>query len=151
MRRRSLLATFIVLASLTVGSAHAQAAGAAVLVPGLWEITVQTRTPILAAPLTHTVCIDKAHVTRPEPPKSRPNDDCQVAPDASAANETAYTVRCVKGKVTTTYRFIYSGDHFDGTVTIVRAKDEVHQVYTAKRISDCDDSPADAPVTSTAQ
>jgi len=49
-----------------------------------------------------------------------------------------------------TSRFIYSGDHFDGTVTIVRAKDEVHQVYTAKRISDCDDLPADAPVTTTA-
>jgi len=145
MRHRSFLATFIVLASLTAGSAHAQAPGAAVMVPGLWEITVQTRTPILAAPLSHTVCIDKMHVARPDPPKSRPTDDCQVSPDAAAANETAYTVRCTKRSVTTTSRFTYSGDHFDGAVTIHTADGEVQQIYTAVRISDCDDTPDTGP------
>lgn len=148
MRFRYFFAASIAFAVLTAGSACAQAA---VMVPGLWEITVQTRSPIVGPPITHTACIDKAHATRPDPPKSRASDDCQVTPVASAANETAYTVHCAKGNVTTTSHFIYSGDHFDGTVTIVRANDEVHQVYTAKRIGDCDDSPADAPVTSTAQ
>jgi hypothetical protein len=142
--------TLIVFAAFTA-TTRAQSAGAAVMVPGLWEITVQTKSPIVGPPITHTACIDKAHVTRPDPPKSRASDDCQVSPNSSAANETAYTVHCAKGNVTTTSRFTYSGDHFDGTVTIVTAKGEIHQVYTAKRISDCDDSPVDPPVTSTAQ
>ena len=142
MRHRLFLATLLVLAALTAGNARAQAAGAAVMVPGLWEITVQTRSPILAAPITHTVCIDKAHVTRPEAPKSKPTDDCQVLPDAAAGNETAYTVRCAKRHVTSTSRFTYSGDHFNGTVTITPASGEqIQQVYTAVRISDCYDLP----------
>jgi hypothetical protein len=145
MRQRSFPATFIVFAVLTAGSASAQATaptGPAVMVPGLWEITVQTRTPILAAPISHTVCIDKAHVARPDPPKSRPSDDCQVTPEASAGNETAYTVRCAKKNITSTSRFTYSGDHFTGTVTITPAAGEpVQQVYTAVRVSDCDDQP----------
>jgi hypothetical protein len=123
------------------GTANAQSAGPAVLVPGLWEITMQTRSPILAAPISHTVCIDKTQVTKPEPPKSKAHDDCQVLPDAASANQTAYTVRCAKRKVTSTSRFTYSGDHFEGTVTIKTADGEVQQVYTAVRIGDCDDLP----------
>lgn len=120
------------------------------MVPGLWEITVQTRSPIVGPLLTHTVCIDKAHVTRPEPPKSKATDDCQVSPDSAAANETAYTVRCAKRKITSTSRFSYSGDHFEGAVTINKADSEIHQVYTAKRIGDCDDAPLDPGAKSTA-
>ncbi len=148
MRHRSFLATFVVLAALTAGSARAQAAGAAVMVPGLWEITMQTRSPIVGPLLTHTVCIDKAHSVRPEPPKSKANDDCQVSPDAAAANETAYTIRCAKLKVTSTSRFRYSGNHFDGAVTINTADSEVRQTYTATRIGDCDPSP-DSDTTTT--
>jgi len=150
MRHRSFLATFIVLAALAAGSAHAQAAGAAVMVPGLWEITMQTRTPIVGPLLTHTVCIDKAHVTRPEPPKSRAIDDCQVSIDSAAANETAYTIRCAKRKITSTSRFSYSGDHFEGTVTISGPDSETSQVYTAKRIGVCDEVPPDPSATSAA-
>jgi len=141
MRHRSFLATFIIVAALTAGSAHAQAPGAAVMVPGLWEVTVQTRTPILGPLLTHTVCIDKAHVTRPDPPKSKPTDDCQVTPDGAAANETNYTIRCAKRNVTSTSKFTYSGNHFDGAVTIKSDSGEVQQVWTAIRVGDCDEFP----------
>jgi hypothetical protein len=150
MRFNQVVAMSVVFLSLIAGSAHAQSAGAAVMLPGLWEITVQTRSPILGPPITHTVCIDQAHVARPEPPKSKKNDDCQVTPDAAAANETAYTVRCAKKKVTSTSRFTYSGDHFDGTVTINTAGALVAQVFTAKRVGDCDDPLQDLPTTSTA-
>jgi hypothetical protein len=128
--------------------AEAQPAGAAVMTPGLWQITVQTQSPIVGPPITHTVCIDKAHVTRPEPPKSKPADDCQVSLDPAAANETAYTIHCAKRNVSSSSRFTYSGDHFDGTVKITTADAEVHQVYTALRIGDGDDplpSPAATP------
>jgi len=131
-------------------SSGVPAAEPPVIQPGLWEITVQTRSPILGPPITHTVCIAKARATPPAAPKSKPSDDCQVLADAAAANETAYTTRCAKRNVTSTLRFTYLGDHFDGTATIKTADAEIQQVYTAKRIGDCDEV-ADAPVTSTAQ
>jgi hypothetical protein len=119
-------------------SARAQSANAPVMLPGLWEITMQTRSPIVGALLTHTICIDKAQVARPDPPKSRPKDDCQVTPDAAAANETAFTIRCAKRKVTSTSKFTYSGTHYEGTVTINSPDGEVKQVYSALRVGECD-------------
>lgn len=127
------------IAVLTAANVRAQSSGAAVITPGLWEITVQTKSPIVGPPVTHTVCIDKTHVTRPDPPKSKPSDDCQATPDPSAANESAYTIRCAKRNVKSSSRFTYSGDHFDGTVTITTGDGEVHQVYSAKRVGECDD------------
>ena len=145
MRFRASLVMSITCFALVVGSVHGQSNAAPVLVPGLWEITVQTRSPILAAPISHTVCIDKRHVMLPEPPKSKPADDCQVAPNAAASNETAYTVRCQKLQVTTTSRFTYSGDHFAGSVTITSKDGEIQQVYTAVRVGECDNQPALTP------
>jgi hypothetical protein len=115
------------------------------MIPGLWEITVQTRSPIVGPPITHTVCIDKAHVQRPDPPASKPSDDCQVQPDAAAANETAYTVRCAKRGLTSALRFTYSGDHFEGTATITGADGEIRQTYTARRVGACDQPDAPPP------
>jgi hypothetical protein len=123
------------------GQIRAAAPAAPDITPGLWEITVQTRSPIVAAPISHTVCIDKANTSKPQPPKSKAHDDCQVMSDSAAANETAYTVRCAKRKVTSASRFTYFGDHFNGTVTIQTASGEVQQVYTAVRLGDCDDLP----------
>ena len=146
MRSTRLLMLSLIAATVVAGSAHAQSPGPAVLVPGLWEITVQARTPIVGPLLTHTVCIDKSHLVRPEPPKSRRIDDCQIRPDAAAANETAYTVHCAKKKVTTSSRFTYLGDHFNGTVTITSAEGEqVQQVYAGMRTGDCDDPPDQTP------
>jgi hypothetical protein len=151
MRFRIFGATSLAFVSFAVGSIQAQSAKVPVMLPGLWEITVQTRSPISGPPVTHTVCIDKEHVTKPDPPKSRPSDDCQVLPDASAGNESAYTIRCSKRNIVSTSRFTYSRDHFDGTIVITTANAEVHQVYAAKRIGDCDDDVPDQPATSTAK
>jgi len=141
MLLRSLLVISIMFAAINADSAQAQTAKTDVITPGIWEITVQTRSPIVAAPVSHTVCIDKTQVAKPEPPKSKAHDDCQVALDAAAANETAYTMRCAKRNVTSISRFTYSSDHFNGTVTIKTASGDVQQVYTAVRLSDCDDLP----------
>jgi hypothetical protein len=146
MRSSYFLMLSALVAAINISPVRAQSAapaGHAVMVPGLWEITVQTRSPIIAAPISHTVCIDKLHVTKPDPPKSRAKDDCQVTPDAGASNETAYTVHCVKKNLTSTSRFTYSGDHFNGSITIKNADGEFQQVYTAVRISDCDDDLGD--------
>jgi hypothetical protein len=125
-------------AALIATAARAQSPNAAAMAPGLWEITMQTRSPIVGALLTHNICINKPQVTPPGSPKSRASDDCQVLPDAAAANETAFTIRCAKQKVTSTSRFTYSGTHFEGTVTINSADGEVKQVYTASRVGECD-------------
>jgi hypothetical protein len=148
--RRFPFVVSVLLAALITGRAHAQSSAKEVMTPGLWEITVQTVSPIKGPPITQTVCIDKAHATRPSPPKSRTSDDCQVSTDAAAANETAYTVRCAKRKTTSSARFTYAGDHYDGTVTITTPDAEIHQVHTAKRIGDCDEPLTDPPVTTTA-
>lgn len=150
MRFRIFVATSIVFAALVATGVHAQTAKTDVMVPGLWEFTVQTRSPILGPPITHTACIDKAHATRPDPPKSRATDDCQVSSDSAAANETAFTIRCARRKITSTSRFSYSGDHFEGAVTVSGPDSEIKQVYTAKRIGDCDDVQLDPTATSTA-
>ena len=149
--RRLPVVISLAFAALLTGITHAQTAAKEVMIPGLWEITVQTVSPIKGLPITQTVCIDKAHSTRPSPPRSKASDDCQVSPDAATANETAYTVRCAKRKTTSSARFTYAGDHYDGTVTIITVDAEIHQVHTAKRIAACDEPLPDAPVTTTAQ
>jgi len=117
-----------------------------VMLPGLWEITVQTHSPITGPAIVRTVCIAKGHSARPDPPKTKPADDCQVLPSTASAAETAYTVHCAKQKVTTTARFTYAPDHFEGTVTIKNNDGELQQTYSAKRIGDCDDETADAGI-----
>src|SRR5262249_13609973 len=120
MRFRSFLgflAAFVIVAVAAITRAQ-QAPRAAVMTPGLWEITVQTKSPILGPPTTHTVCIAKAIVPPPAPPKSKASSDCRVQSDAAASNETAYTIRCAQAGTTSSWRFTYSGDHFDGTATI---------------------------------
>jgi hypothetical protein len=117
-----------------------------VLLPGLWEITVQTRTPIAGPPITHSTCVTKVESVLPVPPKAKKLDDCQVVPNAAAANEMAYTVRCAKRKVTSAARFTYSGDHFTGTVTIQTDAGEIQQVYSGVRIGDCEDPPEPSPI-----
>ncbi|HEV7426784.1 MAG TPA: DUF3617 family protein [Thermoanaerobaculia bacterium] len=128
-----------VIAVWTARAAFAQSNAPAALTPGLWEITVQTQLPTPAAPMSHTVCIDKLHVAKPNPPRSRPSDDCQVTADAASANETAYTVHCGKRNVTSTSRFTYSGSHFEGVMIITGPDSEIRQVYSAKRLGPCDD------------
>ncbi|HKS22552.1 MAG TPA: DUF3617 family protein [Thermoanaerobaculia bacterium] len=141
MRLRNALGVFIAVIGVAGTVAGAQQPASAVMAPGLWEITIQTRAPIVGVPLTHTVCIAKALVSRPDPPRSKPSDDCQVQPDAAAANETAYTVRCAQRATTSSWRFTYAGDHFDGTSTLTSGQGEVRQTFTGKRIGACDDVP----------
>jgi len=150
MHSRFFLALSIAIASLVTRTAEAQSAGTPVILPGLWEITIQPRSPIAGPPLTHRTCIDKDHLMRPDPPRARASDDCQVVRDAAAANEIAYTVRCTKRQLTSSTRITYSGDHFDGAVLIRSANGDVQQVITGKRVGDCDD-PTDTLPTSTAQ
>jgi hypothetical protein len=110
------------------------------MLPGLWQITVQTRAPIAGIPISHTVCIDKAVLTHPDPPKSGPHDRCQVMSVAGPTNETAYTIQCGNGKPSSSARFTYLGDHFDGTAIVHDGNAEFQQVFTGVRLGDCDEN-----------
>jgi hypothetical protein len=139
MRIRLLMPVFIVAVAAATNVA-AQSQSPSILKPGLWSITVQTKTPQEGPAMTQTTCIVRDAGNRPEAPKRRPKDDCQVTTDPGGANETAYTVRCTKQKVTSTARFTYSREHYEGTVLMKLADGtEVQQSYTAVRLGDCDD------------
>ena len=63
------------------------------LVPGRWEITLQNELPYAAQPVTYNVCID-ASAARPEPPKGKPSDPCQIVTGGVAGNVLSYRSRC---------------------------------------------------------
>jgi len=136
MRLNRLVALLIVTAAMSVYGAEPPA----VMVPGLWQITVQTHSPILSAPITHNVCVDKALTARPDPPKAKSKDDCQVFPDPSPSNETAYTIRCATQRNSSSSRFTYLGDHFQGTVTLHNEIGDIQQTYTGVRVGDCEET-----------
>ncbi len=123
------------------GTVYAQSAGPAVLTPGLWQVTTQMKSPTIAAPVSHTICIDKAHVGLPAVPKLKPTADCQVHLDSAASNQVNFTIACSKQNVTAAYKFTYAADHYDGTVSITSADGVIQQTVTAVRLGVCDDLP----------
>lgn len=113
--------------------------------PGLWEITVQLVAPISGEPTTSEICIanDQAKI---KVPKTKAKDDCQATETPSASNEVAYTIQCQKLKRSTTAKFAYYGDHYDGISTTTMNGVEFKMKYTAKRLGACDASSQDTGV-----
>ena len=128
---------FVLLAALMVTSA-AQAAGA--LNPGRWEITLQTVSPIVSAPVVTEICISKeeAELT-PEPPRSKQSDDCQVT-GSFRGKSLKYKTKCNRRNSTADVDITYDGDTYEGTVAITIDGREIRQIYKAKRIGDCEGS-----------
>ena len=110
-----------------------------VMNPGQWEITVQTISGSSVAPVTSTVCISDGRARKLEPPKTKPKDDCQLlAGSGLSGNVLSYTLQCSKKQTTTTSRYTYSGDTFEGLVTIQTPRGEIRQQYSGKRVGDCE-------------
>ena len=117
---------------------------AAVLKSGRWEITIKTVQPTETPAMTSEVCISKAEAEHPEPPKNKSIDDC-ITTGALQGNVLKYKTKCGKRKVSTDAEFTYSSDHYEGVVTMEVDGGTIRQLYSAKRIGDCDESAA--PVT----
>jgi len=115
----------------------------ALLESGLWEVTVQMESPIAGAPSTSQFCIsgDEAKLKAPKPINDH---DCQTTDVPSASNEAAYTTQCSKEKRTTSVKFMYYGDRYEGTSVTHMDGIEVKVKYTAKRIGAC--NPGDGPL-----
>jgi hypothetical protein len=146
MRLKSVGSISLIVAAFTVGSAFAAQAPTEIMVAGLWEITLQTKSPLAGPPITHTVCVERPLLTSPDPPRSKAKDDCHALPDPAAPNETAYTVRCTKSKVTSSSKVKYLGDHFEGTITIHNDQGDIQQTLTGTRVGDCEETTPAPPI-----
>lgn len=113
------------------------AAAEPVMTPGLWEITIKTEFQGSTPTTVTEICISKEQAERPEPPKTKANHDCQVT-GGLTGSLLKYTVKCNKKKSTTQAEFVYSSDQYEGVVTIKTGDSEVRQVYTAKRLGECE-------------
>lgn len=132
----------LVFFSLTLLSSVALAA-APPLNPGRWQITIKTEAPVSMPPTTAEVCVTKEQAAHPEPAKGKPTDDCQVHGAAMNGNVLTYTTQCGKRKSSSTAKFTYAGDSYEGVVTIKVGDMEVRQTYSAKRLGGCDSVPGE--------
>lgn len=138
MRSLSLGALLISAALFLATDARAQSGNPApAMQPGFWEITIQMVEPSVVPASTSTVCISPTEA-HPEPPKMGRNGDCRVLTLPAQANEVAYTVRCDKSKRSTTARFTYYGDHYEGYAIDKAYAVDVRITYSGKRIGECD-------------
>jgi len=112
------------------------AAPPSVIQPGLWEITIKTILPGSTPTTTTQICISAEKAAHPEPRKSKPADDCQVT-SLMAGNQLKYQVQCARRHTTSNAEFTYTGDQYEGTVTVNDGEIEIKQVHAARRIGDC--------------
>lgn len=109
-----------------------------VVKPGLWEITLTTEHPVKTAPMTTVVCLTREQIKRWDVPKVKANSDCEPSGVGTGTTLT-YTTRCTQRGRTSDAAFTFSPESYSGTVTTKDAHEEVRQVYSAKRIGDCED------------
>jgi hypothetical protein len=136
MRRLYAVCCFVLLIAVISPCAKAQTDPLA-LKPGLWELTVEMKSPIAAPPVTSEFCIAKEH-GKPDRPQTKSKDDCQVLDQPAPGNEAAYTVTCAKLKRTLKANFKYYGDHYEGTTTTTWNDVEIVHTYTARLIGECE-------------
>lgn len=107
--------------------------------PGLWEVTIRTESPVPSSPMTTTVCISSEKAKKPpEPPKHKESDDCKVTGGGVTGNVLAYSLKCSKRNATSTFRFEYHGDTYEGIVETKTDAGEVRQIYSGRRVGECD-------------
>ncbi len=132
-------ANILALLLVVLPAASVDAAQPPVMTPGLWEVTIKTEFQGSTPTTVTEICISKEQAERPEPPKTNAKHDCQVA-GGLTGNLLKYTVKCSRKLSTTQAEFVYSGDHYEGVVTIkIGDSGEVRQVHTAKRLGDCEE------------
>ena len=136
--KRLLCAVFVCVPAIAI------AAGPPPMNAGKWQITLQTMTPIRTDASVTTVCISPDDAAQPSPPKTPADADCHVASAGLTAQNTLdYTVGCGNANVNTSAHYAYTGDRFEGTVTIIPADGHpIVQKVTGIRVGACDAPPA---------
>jgi hypothetical protein len=114
-----------------------------VIQPGEWEITMQIEGVGSAEPMVTRVCMTRQDVAALAPPKGKGSDDCKVTGGGLTGPVLSYAVKCDKKKVTTQTRITFSGDRYEGTVTITTDGREIRQIMNARRIGECEFTPSE--------
>jgi hypothetical protein len=143
MKSLSLSILFALLSILVMPHAQAQSNAPSLMQPGLWEVTIQMVAPTVAPATTSTVCIS-AEEAQPRAPKAKEKNDCRVLNLPAQASEVAYSVNCSKSNRSTTAKFTYYGDRYEGSATTKEFEVEVRLTYAGKRIGACEPVSANA-------
>jgi Protein of unknown function (DUF3617) len=104
--------------------------------PGLWEVTLQTRQPLVADPMTATQCITPERAN-PAPPVIPAGADCKVANAATDNDSLTYTIQCAKAHVTNNTKITYTGSTYSGTMSLQTENGTVVQTIDAKWLGPC--------------
>lgn len=108
---------------------------------GLWEITIKNESPSTASPMTTTICISDDDVAKIVVPRGKQKDDCRVL-DGSVITGglLSFVTKCSKKNVTSSSRFTFNGNAYEGTVEITVDDTVLRQVITGKRLDPkCED------------
>lgn len=111
---------------------------------GLWEITSSIEMPGMPAmaPMKNTQCLTKKDLV---PQSQEKSQDCKITQTGMSGNTVTWTMKCSGegGEVEGTGKITYSGDTFQGTMTMniqnpgQGGKMQMTQHMTGHRIGNC--------------
>ena len=109
------------------------------MIPGKWQITLQTISPFEAPPMVTSGCVDKVHADNPQPPHPGASDDCQIASSKFDGTDMVYAVQCKKQHRSSETKLTFRGQSYTGTVTIHDGDLVNRAAYIeAVRLGECD-------------
>lgn len=139
MRRLRVFAGMTILSVVTLASA-----APAVLTPGMWEITIRTELPEALPAMTTVVCISKEEAEDLQAPQGKASDPCRTTEGSRSGNILSYTTKCAGNDDHSKVRFTYDGERFEGVVEGKGKGRDRRQVYSGRRIGECEQLPSSA-------
>ncbi len=135
---KKLILTIIISAALTSG---ALAGSKPNLTEGMWEITTRVEMPgmpVDVPPTTHTQCMTKEDFV---PRGGQQSNECRIFDTGYSSDTVSWKIECKSGGAVTrgSGSITYSGDHFDGTmtVTVPEGNMQIKNYLKGRRIGPC--------------
>jgi hypothetical protein len=108
---------------------------------GKWQITVtmdMPGMPMKMPPITMTKCITEAEAQKPEPPKTKKDDDCAISDYNLTGNTATWKVECKKQNMTGSGKMTFSTDSYEGENQFKMNDMEMIQKFNGKYLGACD-------------
>lgn len=117
--------------------------------PGKWEMTSEVELPGMSMkmpPMTHTVCITKEDLEKPESMVPKPTQrgggersDCKISDLKVDGSTVNWTVNCAGERPATgTGKITYAPDSYTGNMDMKMGEREVKVKYSGKYLGECD-------------
>lgn len=109
--------------------------------PGKWQVTIATDMPNMPFKMpasNTTVCVTKEMAEKPEPPKTKKDDDCKISDYKLEGNVVTYSVACPKQSITGTGKFTYESESYTGEVKMNMGDSEITQKHSGKYAGECE-------------